>query len=110
MASVGEKALHAALKKREFDPVYYFYGDDDFLKDLRVREVVDGAIDPATRDFNFEYRRSTDVDAEVLDSLLSTPPMLAERRAVVLRDVDKLKKDARKILDDYLKRPAPDTI
>ncbi|MEO8619576.1 MAG: DNA polymerase III subunit delta [bacterium] len=110
MASAGEKALHAALKKREFDPVYYFYGDDDFLKDLRVRELVDGAVDPATRDFNLEYRRSAEVDAEVLDSLLSTPPMLAERRAVVLRDVDKLKKDARKILDDYLKRPAADTV
>jgi DNA polymerase III subunit delta len=110
MASVGEKALHAALKKREFDSVYYFYGDDDFLKDLRVRELVDAAVDPATRDFNFEYRRSAEVDAETLDSLLSTPPMLAERRVVVLREVDKLRKDARKILDDYLKRPAIDTV
>jgi DNA polymerase-3 subunit delta len=110
MASAGEKALHAALKKREFDPVYYFYGDDDFLKDLRVRELVEAAIDPATRDFNLEHRRGADVDAEALDSLLSTPPMLAERRVVVIREVDKLRKDARKLLDDYLKRPAADTV
>ena len=110
MASVGEKALRAALKRREFDPVYYFYGDDDFLKDVRVRELVEAAVDPATRDFNLELRRGTDIDAEVLDSLLSTPPMLAERRLVVVRDVDKLKKDARKLLDHYLKRPAADTM
>ena len=108
MASAGEKALHAALKKREFDPVYYFHGDDDFLKDLRVREFVEAAVDPATRDFNLEMRRGADLDAEALDSLLSTPPMLAERRVVVVREVDKLKKDARKLLDGYLKRPAPD--
>ena len=102
--------LHAALKKREFDPVYYFYGDDDFLKDIRVRELVQGTVDPATRDFNLEQRRGTEVTAEALDSLLSTPPMLAERRVVVIRDVDKLKKDARTLLDTYLKQPATDTV
>ena len=110
MASVGEKALHAALKRRVFDPVYYFFGDDDYLKDLRVRELVEVAVDPATRDFNLESRRGMEVDAEVLDSLLSTPPMLAERRVVVIREVEKLKKDARAPLDSYLKRPAPDVI
>ena len=110
MASAGEKALHAALKKREFDPVYYFYGDDDFLKDLRVREFVDAAVDPVTRDFNLEQWRGAELDAEALDSLLSTPPMLAERRVVVIRDAEKLKKDARKLLDGYLKRPARDTV
>ena len=110
MASAGEKALHAALKKRDFDSVYYFFGDDDFLKDIRVREVVDAAVDPSTRDFNLEQRRGADVDAETLDSLLSTPPMLAARRMVVIRDVDKLKKDARKLLDGYLDRPVADTV
>ncbi|MEO8334636.1 MAG: DNA polymerase III subunit delta [bacterium] len=110
MASAGEKALHAALKKRKFDPVYYFYGDDDFLKDRSVRELVDATVESSTRDFNLEQRRGADLDAEALDSLLSTPPMLAERRVVVVRDVDKLKKDARKLLDDYLKRPAPDCV
>ena len=110
MASAGEKALHAALKKREFDPVYYFHGDDDFLKDIRVRELVEAAVDPATRDFNLELRRGADIDAEALDSMLSTPPMLANRRVVVLREVDKLKKDARKLLDAYLKHPASDSV
>jgi DNA polymerase-3 subunit delta len=110
MASAGEKALHTALKKRTFDPVYYFFGDDDFLKDARTREVVEAAVDPGTRDFNLELRRGNDLDAETLDSLLSTPPMLAERRVVVIRDVDKLKKDARGLLTKYLERPAPDTV
>ena len=79
MASAGEKALATALKKRVFDPVYYFFGDDDFLKDQRARELVEAAVDPSTRDFNLELRRGADVDAEALDGLLSTPPMLAER-------------------------------
>jgi DNA polymerase-3 subunit delta len=110
MASAGEKALHAAVKKRVFDPVYYLFGEDDFLKDARSRDLIDAAVDSSTRDFNLEVRRASEVDAEELDALLGTPPMLAERRVVVLRDVDKLKKGARAVLDRYLTRPAPDTV
>lgn len=52
MASAGEKALHAALKKRAFDPVYFFFGEDDFLKDARTRDLVDAAVEfaPLTGD------------------------------------------------------------
>lgn len=110
MASAGEKALHAALKTRVFDPVYYLFGEDDFLKEQATRDLVDAAVDPSTRDFNLEIRRAGELDAESLDALLSTPPMLAERRVVVLRDVDKLKKSARTLLDRYLVRPAHDAI
>jgi DNA polymerase III subunit delta len=110
MASAGEKALHSALKKRVFDPVYYLFGEDDFLKERATRDLIEAAVDPTTRDFNLELRRANELDAETLDALLSTPPMLAERRVVVLRDVDKLKKSARTLLDRYLTRAAHDTV
>lgn len=90
--------------------MYYLFGDDDYLKDQAVKELLAAAIDPSTRDFNCEIRRSADLDAEAVSSLLSTPPMLAERRAVVLRDVTMLKKAARGQLDKYLARPASDTL
>src|SRR3954447_21051744 len=82
MASAGEKALHTALKKRVFDPVYYLFGDDDYLKEGASRDIIDAAVDPSTGDFNLEIRRANEVDAEALDALISTPPMLAERRVV----------------------------
>ena len=110
MASAGERALHAALKSRVFDPVYFLYGEDEFRKDGAVRELVAAAVDPATRDFNLELCRGGELSAESLESLLGTPPMLAERRVVVIRDVDKLKKDARTLLGRYLARPAPDLL
>ncbi len=110
MASAGEKALHAALKSGTFERVYLFHGEDDFLKDARTRDLVAAAVDPATRDFNLEMRRAPDLDAEALDSMLSTPPLMAERRVVVVREVDKLKKDARAVLVRYLERPAADTV
>jgi len=104
------RVVQAAVQSRVFAPVYYLYGDDDYLKDGAVRDLIDAAIDPSTRDFNLEQRRAADLDAEDVSSLLATPPMLAERRAVVLRDVSGLKKAARNQLDKYLARPASDTL
>ncbi len=102
--------VQAAVQSRSFAPVYYLCGDDDFLKDGALHDLLEAAIDPSTRDFNCEVRRASDLDAETLGSLLATPPMLAERRAMVLRDVTALKKGARQQLDAYLKRPASDTL
>jgi DNA polymerase-3 subunit delta len=105
-----QRVVQAAIQSRSFAPVYYLHGDDDYLKDRAVRELLDAAIDAGTRDFNLEVRRANELDAETVSSLLSTPPMLAERRAVVLRDVTTLKKAARQQLDRYLTRPAADTL
>ena len=104
------KVLRSAIKDRSFAPAYYFHGANDYLKDEEVRRMVDAAAEPATRDFNVEVVRGGDVDAETIGSTLSTPPMMAERRIVVVRDVSALKKDARAMLDAYLKRPAADLL
>jgi DNA polymerase-3 subunit delta len=110
-ATAAEKALREAIRDRgPFAPVYYFHGADDYLKEDALRELVSSAVDPATRDFNLDVRSASALDAETVDSLLATPPMMAERRVVVLRDVQALKKNARSALDHYLARPAPDLV
>ncbi len=108
--STAHKSLNTALAAAAFAPVYYLYGDDEYQKDDAVRQILAAAIDPSTRDFNFETVRGAEADAGALGSLLGTPPMMAERRAVVLRDPGALKKDARAALDRYLERPASDTV
>ena len=107
---VDAKALRTAVKDLAFAPAYYFFGEDDYLKADELRRLIDAAVDPATRDFNFETVRGADVDAETLGSIVGTPPMMADRRAVVVRDVNALKKEARAALDAYLKRPAADLL
>jgi DNA polymerase III subunit delta len=104
------KILRDVIKRRVFDGAYYISGEDDYQKDDAVRQLIDAALDPASRDFNLDVRRGAELDAQTLGILLSTPPMMAERRIVVIRDAGTLKKDARKALDEYLKRPAADTL
>ncbi|MFL5574987.1 MAG: DNA polymerase III subunit delta [Gemmatimonadaceae bacterium] len=106
----AQRTLRKAVQERSFDPVYYLHGDDDFLKDDAVRQLVAAAVDPATRDFNLDVRRGAELDGESLGVLLATMPMMAERRVVVVRDVGALRKDARAALDRYLAHPAPDVV
>ena len=102
------KTLRDTLRRRSFDGAYYITGEDDYQKEDAVSQLIEAALDPQTRDFNLDVRKAPDLDAETLGSLLSTPPMMAERRVIVVRDAGSLKKDARKALDQYLSSPAPD--
>ena len=98
------------MRDRVFERAYYFRGDDDFLKESTARELIAAVLDPATRDFNFELIRGDETTAETVDTLLATPPMFAERRMIVIRDVQELRKDARAALDRYLGQPAADLV
>jgi DNA polymerase-3 subunit delta len=106
------ESLHRALKNGELAPVYYFYGSEDILKDESARAILDRALDPASRDFNFDQRSASQLDPEQLHSLLNTLPMMAERRVVILREVEGLKRKAKvkAALEAYLKQPSRDTV
>lgn len=103
------KAFKSALESARLDPVYLFHGTDDFLKEEKVRALIARATDPSTRDFNLELLRGTECDGARLSGALEALPMLAERRVVILRDPDALKKPVRERLARYLDSPAADT-
>jgi DNA polymerase-3 subunit delta len=104
------KALQTAVQKKQYDPAYYLHGEEEFRKEDAIRYVIDHAVDPSTRDFNLDQRKGAEVDAQTLASLLAMPPMMAERRVIVIRDVPSLRKDARAALDQYLNSPAADLL
>jgi DNA polymerase-3 subunit delta len=108
--NAGQKELLGAIEKRSFEPAYHFVGDDDFRKHEALTMLLNRAVDPATRDFNLEVRRGSEISAETLGSILGTPPMLADRRVLVIRDASSLKKDAKTAAEEYLDRPAPDVV
>src|SRR5437773_12102705 len=102
--------LRAAIQDKQFAPAYYFLGEDEFLKEEGLRQLLGAAVDPATRDFNLDQRKGPDLDAAELGALLATPAMMADRRAVVIRDVHGLRKDARAVLQEYLAKPSADVL
>src|SRR6266568_135675 len=114
MAALTLDALLRSLKKGAPPPetVYVLYGDEDVLKDEAVRMLVDAAVG-SSRDFNLDMRYALDLSPESFHALVNTPPMLAERRAVVIRGVEQLGKRKTKLRDEvlrYLATPNPTTL
>ena len=101
-----------ALKKGDVSAVYYLVGAEDLLKADLVREITDRVLDPSLRDFNFDQRTATSLDPEELSTLLNTLPMMADRRVVILRDVEGWQKKARGRAEllRYLAKPAAETV
>lgn len=97
------------LKTRETGGVFFLHGADEFRKEAEARALVEWFVDPATRDFNLDTLRGSEVGVEQLASVLATPPMLAALRVVVLRDVEALagSSRARETLLEVVNAPPP---
>ena len=105
-------AFYRSLTKGGLAANYYFYGPEDVLKDEAVRLLVERALDPGMREFNLDQVSAGQLDPEGVHALCNTLPMMAERRAVVLREVEALKRKtrARTELLKYLDAPSPHTL
>ena len=110
MSASSLKTLRDVIKRRSFEGAYYIIGEDEYQKEDAIRQLVDAAIEVSARDFNLDTRRAAELDGESLGVLLSTPPMMAQRRVIVLTDVGGLKKEPRNVLDNYLRNPAADLL
>lgn len=110
MAAAAERVFRKSLQTQSFDRAYYLFGEEEFLKEDALRQLIAAAVEPATREFNLDVRDGATLDAETIGSLLGTPPMMAERRVVIVKNTPALKKDARGALEKYLKAPAADVL
>jgi DNA polymerase-3 subunit delta len=109
MKSLTPDALHRHLAGGKRGGVYFVYGDEEFLKEEATSALVDAHLDPATRDFNYDQLRADDTTPETMASIIATPPMMAEWRVVVVRDVQAMGSAPRlrTTLETLLERPIP---
>jgi DNA polymerase-3 subunit delta len=112
MAAPSFDSIRKSIARGEIAPVYYLGGADELRKDELIRDILEAALEPGARDFNLDVRSASDLDAESLHTLIETPPLLALRRAVVVRGVEQWRKNARTwpVLHRYLERPAETTL
>jgi DNA polymerase-3 subunit delta len=105
-------ALLRSLAKGDLAPVYYLHGPEDILKDEAVDAILDRALEPGLRDFNLDQRSAGELDPEAIFTLCTTLPMMAIRRAVVLREVEgwKRRPKTRAAFLSYLERPVAETV
>ncbi len=95
MPALRADALTKTLAKGTRGGVWFAFGDEEWLREEATSEIVAAHLDAATRDFNFDQLRGSSLDAETFLSICQTPPMMAEWRVVVVRDVQAVAGSAR---------------
>jgi DNA polymerase-3 subunit delta len=100
------------LRKGDVPGAIYLYGPEEVLKDEAIGEILERTVDPSLRDFNLDQRSATTLDPEGAEIVCNTLPMMADRRVVIIRDVEAWNKraKAKAVVLEYLSRPAADTI
>lgn len=105
MSQTSYEGLRHLLKSAAPGGVYFLHGEEAHLREEALRCVVQAHLDPASRDFNLDQVRGSEVTPETLASLLATPPMMAEWRVVVVRDAQGLSPKAREVVEGVLRSP-----
>ena len=99
--------ITAQLQKGKVAPVYLFTGEDTYRKNLLAQEIR-RAVNPD--DFNFFEERTETADMREVLALVNTPPVFAPSRLVVLRGIEKLRKEPKEALLRYLEKPLSSTV
>ncbi len=101
--------LPASLRDAPEAGVFFLHGPDRFQRDEVLDALIEKYVDPATRDFNLDRLRGTEVEVESLASVLATPPMMAQFRVVVVTEVEALAGSgrARDVLLKLIGAPPP---
>jgi len=96
------------VERGEVEGIFFFHGDADRLRDDAARQLVDAAVDPATRDFNLDIYRASEVSPESLAASLAMPPVMAPRRVVAVFGAERLTPTGCGVIETVLERTPPD--
>ena len=88
--------------KENPDGNYLFYGEEDYLKSHAIKSLKDAmGIDETLEIFNFIQIDVLDYSPDKLIDILSMPPMMAERKLVVLNGLNIKKMSNKQNISEY---------
>ncbi len=102
------KSLLTSFNHGKFEPVYFFYGAEQFLISELQNALIKNAVMEHERDFNMDIVYGQDSSAASIIGLCRSFPVMAARRLVIVRGLDLIKD--RKLFAGYLEQANPSTV
>lgn len=107
MATIS--SLDTDILKSRIHPAYCFVGEEEYLKGLYIKKIA-GAFLGRNVEHGMEIVYGSDTDAKEIIDRSQSLGIFAEKRVLVVREVDALSPKSRKLLLEHLGRePSPDT-
>jgi len=101
--------FETTLRKGVIPTVCYLYGEEPFLVDRATRLLLERAVDPSLKDFNYNVFYGNESKGVDIADTAQTLPMFAERRAVLVKRAESLSAAACEVLLPYIQNPAAST-
>lgn len=98
-----------AIEKGQIRPLYYFYGDEPYLMDKCVQQLLERLVSADLRDFNLNVYYGTESKGDEIAETAATLPMFASWRVVVVKKADALSVASLEVLASYIQNPSPST-
>ncbi|MBS4028088.1 MAG: DNA polymerase III subunit delta [Ignavibacteriales bacterium] len=117
--SLPFERIFETLTKKKFSPVYIIYGEEHFLRQQFIMEVVNNATDESTRVFNLDVLQGNETPLDRILSCAKQVPMNMlsfddgnmTRRIVIVKNFELgRKKESEEKLFSYLRTPASSTV
>ncbi|MBI5554818.1 MAG: DNA polymerase III subunit delta [Elusimicrobia bacterium] len=95
------------IAKNKIAPVYFFYGEEEFLKREALQVLYKKLVTEDQKDFNYALLYGKEVSAGALIDQCQALPFRSDRRLVVVQEIEKFQ-DKAKLLS-YIEQPNPST-
>ncbi|WP_312641458.1 DNA polymerase III subunit delta [Hydrogenoanaerobacterium sp.] len=103
-----------AAKLKNYNPcnVYFLYGEQNYLKKMYLKKIIDKTVDKAFADFNLNRFDGTSASLDDISDAVEALPMMAPRKCVVVNDLDvgKLTATDNNKLKELLASPPESTV
>ncbi|HEX4925233.1 MAG TPA: DNA polymerase III subunit delta [Bdellovibrionales bacterium] len=110
MAAIDPKRLSDLVKRGPLSPLYLFFGEEPFLIEESLEELVNAALDGGIKDFNYNVFYASDDDVSKVRDAIETLPMMCARRVVVLKGAHQLKTKELEELMPIIDSPVDSTV
>jgi DNA polymerase-3 subunit delta len=100
--------VERAVDKGAVAPLYFIYGEEDFLLERTVQRLIGKLVSADFRDFNYSQYFGKECRAEQVIESAMTLPMFAGRRVIHVKRAEELPVEALEHFTAYLRSPSPD--
>ena len=101
--------LHKSWNTSAFDPVYFFYGVDDYQMEILCDALMAKAVEPQSADFNLDQLYGNETDGARIVNIATSYPMMAERRVLLVQNIHLLPAADLELVVKYCKAPLSST-
>jgi DNA polymerase III subunit delta len=97
------------VRAGKIPPVCFLFGEETYWIDAAVRAFREALVNAETRDFNYDLLQAEETDGESVLRIAASFPLMAERRLVVVKSIQKFSPNDKKRILGYVQAPLSST-